>query len=125
MYMSNQQGPINLDEKGRREAPLTDVLEEGIAFQLLQGLARIERQLAGIENRLAGGGSRRVVAEKPNIRNQLIAQLNKGWLSEVEAIEKTGWQTIGVRSFITKLKTLGLSVETEERDGVPHYRIAK
>jgi hypothetical protein len=30
-----------------------------------------------------------------------------------------------VRSFVTKLRGLELSVETEERDGVPHYRIAK
>jgi hypothetical protein len=122
--MSNPE-PGNLDKRPSREAPLTDVLEEGIAFQLLQGLARIEHKLDRIEGRLAGGGSVRRVAEKPNIRNLLIAQLQRGWMSEVEAIEKTGWQTIGVRSFVTKLKTLGLSVETEERDGVPYYRIAK
>ena len=121
--MSNPE-QINI-EKGRREAPLTDVMNEGIAFQLLQGLARIEQRLAAIESRLSGGSVVRKTAEKPNIRNMLIAHLQKGWLSEAEAIEKTGWQTIGVRSFITKLKTLGLSVETEERDGVPHYRIAK
>ena len=115
---------INLSEKG--EAPLTDVLKEGLAFQLFQGLARIEGRLDRIESRLAGGTSTvRKVAEKPNIRNMLIAHLQKGWLSETEAIEKTGWQTIGVRSFVTKLRSLGLSVETEERDGVPYYRIAK
>jgi hypothetical protein len=67
----------------------------------------------------------RKVADKPNIRNMLIGQLQKGWISEQEAIERTGWQTIGVRSFVTKLRGLGLSVETEERDGVPHYRIAR
>jgi hypothetical protein len=125
--MSNRE-QINLasaGEKGSREAPLTDVLEEGIAFQLLQGLARIEQRLAAIEGRLGGGGVVRKVADKPNIRNMLIGQLQKGWISEQEAIERTGWQTIGVRSFVTKLRGLGLSVETEERDGVPHYRIAK
>jgi hypothetical protein len=35
-------------EKGN-DAPLTDVMEEGIAFQLLQGLARVEHRLAAIE----------------------------------------------------------------------------
>jgi len=115
---------------GRAEAPsdgggLTDVRDEQINFQLLQGLARIENRLVAVENRLAGGRPARQVAEKSNVRNQLIALLQKGWLSEVEAIERTGWQTIGVRSFVTKLRTLGLVVETEERDGVPHYRIAK
>ena len=110
---------------GGREAPLTDVRQEGIDFQLLQGLARIEQRLAAIESRLSGGSAVRKVSEKPNIRNMLIGQLQKGWISEHEAIEKTGWQTIGVRSFVTKLRGLGLSVETEERDGVPHYRIAK
>lgn len=121
MYMSKPE-QINLADK--KEPPLTDVMEEGIAFQLLQGMNRIEAGLARIENRLAGG-TMRVKAEKPNIRNVLMSRLNKGWLSEAEAIEETGWQTIGVRSFITKLRTLGLVVETEERDGVPHYRIAK
>jgi hypothetical protein len=115
---------INLSEKNR-EAPLTDVLEEGIAFQVLQGLARIENRLASIEHRLEGGRPRGAAAEKPNLRNQLISLLQKGWLSEDEAMQKTGWQTIGVRSFITKLRTLGLVVETEDRNGVPHYRIAK
>ena len=118
--------PINVvSEKDSRGAPLTDVLEEGISFQILQGLRRIESRLETIEGRLAGGSTRAVRAEKPNIRNLLIGQLHKGWMSEVEAIEKTGWQTIGVRSFISKLKTLGLSVEMEERDGVRYYRIAK
>jgi hypothetical protein len=122
LYMSNPD-QINL---GKREAPLTEVMNEGIAFQILQGLARLESRLERLENRLSSrsDGVRRV-ADKPNIRNLLIAQLQKGWMSEVEAIEKTGWQTIGVRSFVTKLKTLGLSVESEERDGVPYYRIAK
>ena len=125
---------LNLAAK-RPEAPLTDVMSEGIAFQLLQGLGRIESRLASIESRLqsAPQGSTRtaVRAEKPNLRNQLTALLMKGWVSETEVIEFTGrmgqtpWQTIGVRSFVTKLRTLGLSVETEERDGVPHYRIAK
>lgn len=121
--MSNSD-QINLGK--RTEPPLTEVMNEGIAFQILQGLARVESRLERIENRLSsrGDGVRRV-SEKPNIRNLLIAQLQKGWMSEVEAIEKTGWQTIGVRSFVTKLKTLGLSVESEERDGVPYYRIAK
>jgi hypothetical protein len=123
--MSNDQ--INMGEKGKREVPLTDVLEQGIAFQLLQGMARIESRLERLEHSLSArsGGVVRKVVEKPNIRNMLTAQLVKGWVSEAEVIEKTGWQTIGVRSFITKLRTLGLSVETEERDGVPHYRVAK
>lgn len=112
----------------RGEAPLTDVMQEGIAFQLLQGLGRIERQLASIEGRLAGGGqgtARRVVSEKPNLRNMLMGLMHKGWLSEAEAIERTGWQTIGVRSFVTKLRSLGLSVEEEDRDGTRFYRIMK
>jgi hypothetical protein len=130
--MSNND-QINLATK-RPEPPLTDVMSEGIAFQLLQGMTRIENHLASIERRLQTGErgitTRRVVAEKPNLRNQLTALLMKGWVSETEVIEFTGrmgqpWQTIGVRSFITKLRTLGLSVEAEERDGVPHYRIAK
>jgi len=33
--------------------------------------------------------------------------LQKGWMSEQEAIERTGWQTIGVRSFVTKLRGSG------------------
>jgi hypothetical protein len=120
--------PINRSSERETSPPagLTDVLEESISFQLLQGLARIENRLQAIESRLEGGrGSTTRRIEKPNIRNILIAQLQKGWLSEVEALEKTGWQTIGVRSFVTKLRTLGLAVETEERDGVPFYRIAK
>lgn len=112
-------------EKGGSREALTDVMEEGIAFQILQRLGRIESQLGAIDNRLSGGGPRKVVAEKSHIRNQLIALLQKGWLSEVEAIERTGWQTIGVRSFVTKLRTLGLVVEEEERDGVKHFKIAK
>ena len=127
----NVAGKHTKNERG--EAPLTDVMTEGTAFQILQNLMRIDNRLASIESRLAGGGqgtARRVVSEKPNLRNQLTALLMKGWVSETEVIEFTGrtgqpWQTIGVRSFITKLRTLGLSVETEERDGVPYYRIAK
>ena len=107
------------------EVHLKDVRDEQLSFQLLQGLGRIEQRLAAIESRLGGGGVVRKVADKPNIRNMLIGQLQKGWMSEQEAIERTGWQTIGVRSFVTKLRGLGLSVETEERDGVPHYRIAR
>jgi hypothetical protein len=120
----NSDDQINL--RPGREVPLKDVRDEQISFQLLQGLARVEQRLAAIESRLAGGSSAtRKVAEKPNLRNMLTALLLKGWVSEPEVIEKTGWQTIGVRSFVTKLRGLGLSVETEERDGVPHYRIAK
>jgi hypothetical protein len=135
--MSNE-NQINLAQsrdKRPSEPPLTDVMAEGIAFQLLQGLMRIENRLASIESRLQSGErgvpTRRILAEKPNLRNQLTALLMKGWVSETEVIEFTGrmgqtpWQTIGVRSFVTKLRNLGLSVETEERDGVPHYRIAK
>ena len=116
----------NLSEKAGGEV-LKDALSVVTAIhQLLQGVARIEQRLSAIESRLAGGGAVvRKVADKPNIRNMLIGQLQKGWISEQEAIERTGWQTIGVRSFVTKLRGLGLSVETEERDGVPHYRIAR
>lgn len=115
----------NLSEKSGGEV-LKDALSVVTAIhQLLQGVARIEQRLAAIESRLSGGSAVRKVADKPNIRNMLIGQLQKGWMSEQEAIERTGWQTIGVRSFVTKLRGLGLSVETEERDGVPHYRIAR
>src|SRR5258708_39261996 len=91
------------------EAPreLPDVREQQIDFQVLQGLARIESRLDVIEGRLAGGGSRAVRVEKPNIRNMLLAMLMKGWVSETEAMEKTGWTTIGVRSLVTKLRTNG------------------
>ena len=115
----------NLSEKAGGEV-LKDALSVVTAIhQLLQGVARIEQRLSAIESRLSGGSVVRKVADKPNIRNMLIGQLQKGWMSEQEAIERTGWQTIGVRSFVTKLRGLGLSVETEERDGVPHYRIAR
>jgi hypothetical protein len=98
-----------------------------LVHELLQGLSRVENKLDRIESRLSTGGAGvvRKVADKPNLRNMLTALLLKGWVSEPEVIERTGWQTIGVRSFVTKLRGLGLSVETEERDGVPHYRIAK
>ena len=102
---------------------LPDVRHEQIEFQLLQGIARIESRLDAIEGRLTGSG--RKGGEKPKLRNEIISMLQKGWLSEEEAMVKTGWQTVGVRSFVTKLRTLGLVVETEDRNGVPHYRIAK
>lgn len=121
-----------------QEAALPDVQQEQIDFQVLQRLARIENALTSMDSRvgerldtieghLAGkrGSTVRKVIEKPNIRNMLMGLVQKGWLSEAEAIDKTGWQTIGVRFFVTKLRSLGLSVETEERDGMPHYRIAK
>lgn len=122
--MSNPE-QINLSEKAGGEV-LKDALSVVTAIhQILKGLAAIEQRLSAIESRLSGGSVVRKVADKPNIRNMLIGQLQKGWISEQEAIERTGWQTIGVRSFVTKLRGLGLSVETEERDGVPHYRIAR
>lgn len=122
--MSNPE-QINLSEKAGGEV-LKDALSVVTAIhQILKGLAAIEQRLSAIESRLSGGSVVRKVADKPNIRNMLIGQLQKGWMSEQEAIERTGWQTIGVRSFVTKLRGLGLSVETEERDGVPHYRIAR
>ena len=123
--MSNPE-QINLSEKASGEV-LKDALSVVTAIhQLLQGMGRIEQRLSTLEGRLLSGGTAvRKVADKPNIRNMLIGQLQKGWMSEQEAIERTGWQTIGVRSFVTKLRGLGLSVETEERDGVPHYRIAR
>lgn len=111
---------------GEATEELPDVRQEQIEFQVLQGLRRIESRLDEIEGRLAGvKGTRAVRVEKPNLRNWLNAQLTKGWISETDILEKTGWQTIGVRSFITKARTLGLSVETEERDGVPYYRFAR
>ena len=123
---------------------LKDVREEEISFQVFQRLSRIENVLASldarlderlsaIESRVGTGGGRRagkVVETKPNVRNMLMAMMQKGWVSETEMISKTGevgtpWQAIGVRSFITKMRTLGIAVETEHRDGVPYYRIAK
>jgi hypothetical protein len=118
-------------EEASEERP--DAEKEQIAFQVLdQRLARIENRLASMESRfderlaailahLAGGGGRKVVAEKPNIRNALMAMLMNGWVSETDALEKTGWQTIGL--LITKLRSQGLSVDIEQRDGVPYYRI--
>jgi hypothetical protein len=118
---------INLRRDSGSKDPLATALNDRqLVHELLQGLLRVESKLDRIESRLAGGsGVTRKVADKPNLRNMLTALLLKGWVSEPEVIEKTGWQTIGVRSFVTKLRGLGLSVETEERDGVPHYRIAK
>jgi hypothetical protein len=113
------------------------VEDELITAQILQRLARIENFLVSLDSRFgekldtidarlaAGRTARKVTAEKPNIRNWLNAQLTKGWISEAEIIEKTGWQTIGVRSYITKSRSLGLSVEEDVREGVPHYRFAR
>ena len=118
---------INLRRDSGSKDPLASAMNDREALHhLLQGMTRLESKLDRVEARLAGGGGVvRKVADKPNLRNMLTALLLKGWVSEPEVIEKTGWQTIGVRSFVTKLRGLGLSVETEERDGVPHYRIAK
>jgi hypothetical protein len=126
------------------ETELKDVGEEAISFQVFQRLSRIENVLASLDARVderlsaiearlngaAGRKSTKVVETKPNVRNMLMAMMQKGWVSETEMISKTGevgtpWQTIGVRSFVTKMRTLGIAVETEQRDGVPYYRIAK
>lgn len=126
---------INASPSSADAVELKDVGEEAISFQVLQRLARIENRLSSMESRIderlatlearGAGGTRKVVTEKPNIRNTLISMFQKGWTSETEAMEKTGWQTIGVRSLITKLRTNGFSVEVEERDGVPYYRMPK
>lgn len=124
---TNEQAKSAGSDRGRTE-DLKDGRKEQIDFQILQALSRIESQIASIEGRLSSGGGRgpvRRVSEKPNPRNLLLGLMMKGWLSETEALEKTGWTTIGVRSLITKLRTNGVSIDTEERDGVPFYRIAK
>ena len=129
---------------------LKDVMDETVSGQVLQRLERIERTLSsmeerfggrlgalesrldGIEARLTGrgGAAKKVTVEKVPLRNVLIGMMQKGWVSETDLIAKTkefgtAWQTIGVRSLVTKLGGLGIAVETDTREGVPHYRIAK
>lgn len=101
---------------------LPEVLNGPLAFQLLQGMARIEHRLTALEGRL---GSPRARTDKPKIRPQLTAQLLKGWVSDAEIMEKAGWQREGVRSFISKVRGMGFSVETDLRGDVTYYRIAK
>jgi len=122
--MSNPE-QINLGEKASGEV-LKDALNGVTSIhQILQGVARIEQRLSAIESRLSGGSVVRKVTDKPNPRNILISMLVKGWVTEDEAMEKTGWQTVGVRSLLTKMKTQGYSVETEQQGDVVRYRLAR
>ena len=131
-------------KEGKFDLPkLTDVMDETVSAQVLMRLERIERALSSMENRFGGrldeiearlhgrgGAAKKVVVEKVPVRNVIMGMMQKGWVSEADIISKTGelgtaWQTIGVRSLVTKLRGLGIAVEAEERDGVPYYRIAK
>jgi len=116
---SNEQ--INLSEKAGGEN-LKDALSVVTAIhQLLQGQARIEKQLAAIENQLADGQGRKST-KKRNYRPWLTTQLSHGWMSEAAIIEKTGWSASGVKSFITQARGIGYSVETDTSTGALRYR---
>jgi hypothetical protein len=97
------------------EAPLTgDPLLQHV-------LGRIEQRLAAIENQLADVQGRKST-KKRNYRPWLTTQLSQGWMSEAAIIEKTGWSTSGVKSFITQARGIGYSVETDTSTGALRYR---
>lgn len=116
-----------MDEKLIQRIDRIETALISLETQLSARLERNSERLDGIEAKIATprGGVVRKITEKPNVRNALLGMMTKGWVSEPEALQKTGWQTIGVRSLITKLRTNGFSIEEEERDGVKYFRISK